>query len=66
MQNAALFFPNITSVILCDYRIKIQCFFNDYLKNRTKNKTTCKTSSANPHQLCTYYLENFPTCMIIF
>ena len=28
-----------------------QCFFTDYLNHETVNKTTCRTLSANPHQL---------------
>ena len=28
-----------------------QFFFTDYLNHETVNKTTCRTLSANPHQL---------------
>ena len=28
-----------------------QCFFTDYLNHEIVNKTTCRTLSANPHQL---------------
>ena len=29
-----------------------QCLFNDHLKRKTVNKTTCRIPSANPRQLC--------------
>ena len=27
------------------------CFFTDYLNHKIVNKTTCRTLSANPHEL---------------
>ena len=30
------------------------CFFTDYLNHEIVNKTTCRTLSANPHQLWAY------------
>ena len=30
------------------------------------NKTTCRTPTANPRQLCSHWLESFATVMIIF
>ena len=31
-----------------------QCFFTEHLDQKTVNKTTCRTPSANPRQLCAY------------
>ena len=31
-----------------------QCFYTDHLKHKTANKTSCRTPSENPHQLCTH------------
>ena len=35
------------------------------MKHKTVNKTTCRTSSANPGQQCPHYLKIFSTAMII-
>ena len=43
-----------------------QGFFDDHLKHKTLNKTTCTTPSADPSQLCEHSLKCFPTAMIIF
>ena len=44
-----------------------QCFNNDHhLKHKTVNKTTCRTPSANPCQLCAHLFKSFPTTMITF
>ena len=37
----------------------LQCFITDLLKHKTEKKTTCRTTSANPHQLCANYLKSF-------
>ena len=46
--------------------IGTQCFFNDHLNNKTANKTTCRTPSANLCQLWVHYLKSFQTIAIIF
>ena len=43
-----------------------QCFFTDHLKYKTVNKTTFRTPSANPRQICPRQLKSFPAAMIIF
>ena len=45
---------NVTSKIFAT-----QCFFADHLKHKTVNKTTCRMSSANPHQLYKHIREPF-------
>ena len=39
-------------------------FFTNDLKDKTINKTTCRTLSVNPRQLCEHYLKSFLTLMI--
>ena len=42
------------------------CFFTDHLNHKIMNKTTCRTTSANPSQLWTHYLKSFRIVVIIF
>ena len=44
----------------------LKSFFTDHLKQKNVNKTTCRTPSSNPRQLCAHYLKSFPTAKIIF
>ena len=53
------------SQILCKI-FSTQCFFTDHSKYKMVNKTTCRTTPANPHQLCANWLKSFLIAMIIF
>ena len=44
----------------------IHSVFSLITRNKTLYKTTCRTPSANPHQLCTNYLKSFVATIIIF
>ena len=53
--------------IKLDVHIKIsQIPCKIFVAHKAVNKTSCRTPSANPHQLCANYLKSFLTAMIIF
>ena len=42
--------------IIASFRVNplAQCFFKDYLKHKTINKTICRMPWENSHELCTH------------
>ena len=56
---------NIESLKFLVKSFAIEFFFTDHLKYKTANKTTRRMPSANPRELFTYYLKNFPIVLII-